>query len=138
MKLVGGAISTVERGELTFSVDPICVQIWQSRLIAHMLYSFWGFVIQQTARPPSPTSLEFAHCFVFAARTWRFATRVVGDGARKEDWGRQFGGIRKIRLERGVRSGEQAVLVAMEDVTKCNAGCGDQRELYEAGYSDGC
>jgi hypothetical protein len=93
--------------KLTLRIHPVCIQVWQCRLVTHMLYCLWRFLVQQTTRPPPPPSFLLAHGSVRTARTGGFRARVVGDGARKEDWGRQFGGGRRWNVEGWERSMER-------------------------------
>jgi len=107
---------------LTFCVDPVSVQVRQSRLVAHVLYGFWRFLIQQTARPPPPTCLGFRHCCtVCACRARRIATLVVGHRTREENWGRQLGGFGK-RFDGWLDTLRNGRIVGCEGLNACVAG----------------
>lgn len=82
----------VLKTSLTFGINPICIQIWQRRLIAHMLHRLWWLLVQQTARPPPPAGLLLAHVSIRTTRLCGLGSRVVGDGSREEELGRHFGG----------------------------------------------
>lgn len=80
----------------TFCICPIGIQIGQRSLVADLLESLGGFVVHlQDAggSPPAFGAVLIGHVEVCASTTGRLGSRVVGDGALEEDWGRQFGGV---------------------------------------------
>lgn len=81
---------------LTLCISPVGIQVGQRGLVADLLEGLGGLVVdlEDTARsPPAATSVAVAHVEVGASAPRRLRARVVGDGAREEDWGRQLGGI---------------------------------------------
>jgi hypothetical protein len=92
----------------TFGAGPVGIKIWQGSLVAYLLESLRGLVIdlENAARPPpTAASVPFGHCVISAAAPWRVVARVKGDGALEEYWRRQLGGI----------AGMLDVLVGVED-----------------------
>lgn len=88
---------------LTFGACPVGIKIRESSLVTDLLEGLWGLMIdlEDAARPP-PTgagaaSVSVRHVEIDAASARRFRTRVVGDGALQQDWGRQLGGIEGVR-----------------------------------------
>lgn len=47
--------------------------------------------------PPTFGAVLISHVEICASTTGGLCSRVVGDGALKENWGRQFGGIGRQR-----------------------------------------
>jgi hypothetical protein len=43
--------------------------------------------------PPPATCVAIWHIAISTSTTGRLCAHVVGDGAREENWGRQFGGV---------------------------------------------
>ena len=89
---------------LTFRACPICVQIRQDSLIIYLLQRLGGFVINLEDTAGSPSAGGFVpvgHVEVYASSTTRrLGIRVVGNGALKENWGRQLGGVEKVHAKR--------------------------------------
>lgn len=48
--------------------------------------------LKDATRPPPPATFV-CHGWIWGTPTRRVCARVVGDGARKNDWGRQLGGV---------------------------------------------
>ena len=81
---------------LTFGIDPLRVQVGESRLIAQLLKRFLRLLVdlEYTTRPPSPGRLFLPHVQIRRTASSRgFCARVVRDGAGEDDWGRHFGGV---------------------------------------------
>ena len=69
----------------TFRVDPIRVQVRESRLVAELLDGLGRLVVdlKDATRSPPPARLV-RHRAVRSPTTRRVGARVVGDGAREE------------------------------------------------------
>lgn len=83
---------------LTLCIGPVGVQVGQGGLVADLLEGLGRLMVdlEDAARsPPAATVVAVAHCGVEvgASTARRLRARVVGDGAREEDWRRQLGGI---------------------------------------------
>lgn len=85
---------------LTFSVDPLRIQIGQDSLVTLLLKTLWRLLVHQTATPPPPpVLLVFLVCAHPVGRWYRKGRRgihLVGKGdaaALQECVGRQFGGV---------------------------------------------
>lgn len=80
--------------KLTFGIHPVRIQVRQHRLIAELLDGLWRLMVylEDTARSPPPGTFV-VHGFVNAPASGRFGVRVVSDGTREDDWGRQLEGI---------------------------------------------
>lgn len=78
----------------TFGVHPGRVEVWQCRLITHMLYRFWRLLVDETARPPPPSFLAIVHGPLSREPLGRGRVGVGGErkSTGKEE-GRQIGGI---------------------------------------------
>lgn len=70
-------------GCYTFRVDPLSVQVGQSRLIAQLLNRLWRFVIDYATGASFPASPVRTH-------TWSISPGWVQVAV--ENYGRQFGG----------------------------------------------
>lgn len=90
----------------TFCVNPVGVQIRQRGLIAKLLDRLWWLVIhlENTTRSPPPAGFV-CHISVRRPTARRIRARVVGNGAREEDWGRQLGGVEGRRKARHTGTG---------------------------------
>lgn len=87
---------------LTLSINPIRVSIGQRCTVTELLDGLRGLVVdlQNTTRPPPTSRVCFRH-FVHASSTRRIGgPRVVGDGTREKDWGRQLDGVAGCRGKR--------------------------------------
>lgn len=49
--------------------------------------------LENAARSPPTGRLLLRHGVIRTSYAWLLRTHVVGDGSRKDNWGRQFGGI---------------------------------------------
>lgn len=49
--------------------------------------------LEDAARSPPARRLWLRHVAVRTSYAWLIRSHVVGDGSRKDDWGRQLGGI---------------------------------------------
>lgn len=58
--------------------------------------------LEDTARSP-PAATFVVHGLVNAPASRRFGVRVVGDGAREEDWRRQLEGIEGVSYSEAMR-----------------------------------
>lgn len=85
------------RGEApAFGIDPLRIEVGESRLIAQLLERFLRLLIdlEDAARSPSSGRLFLPHVQIRRTASSRgVRARVVRDGAGEDDWGRHFGGI---------------------------------------------
>ena len=74
-------VASYGQGEqLTFGVDPLCIQIWQRGLVADVLDTLWRFLIQQTAGPSSPPFLSVVHgCVLRSSSAGRNLVTAAGE-----------------------------------------------------------
>jgi hypothetical protein len=98
----GGPATTASSVMRTFSIDPVRVEVRQRRLIAQLLDRLRRLMVNledATRSPPSSTFVR--HVRVDASTRW-VGARVVRDGARDKEWGRQLGGVVGV-CRRGLR-----------------------------------
>jgi len=90
----GGKVALRAKWFRTFGIDPVRVQVGQSRLVAQLLNRLQGFVVdlEDATRSPPPAAFV-CHLRILSAPTRSVGAHVVGDGARDKKWGRQFGGV---------------------------------------------
>jgi hypothetical protein len=84
-------------GRLTFSINPVGVQIRQGCLVADLLECLERLMIhlEDATRSPPPAHLLVCHALIDTSAARVIGSLVVGDGAREEDWRRQLGGIER-------------------------------------------